>query len=230
MSASNLKPWDDDRLAPNGCPIKDNFLDWFGASKVVDPAGKPKVVYHGTTADFSSFSRGEYSHLGFHFGTQEQANKRFKKSDVAQMSNTKAPNIIPVFLSLENPLRTTDAGDWANPFQAWDTLNKAVKGKIQHLFESTLLDSPRQYRLDLLMKAIEDLGFDGVVYKNRIEGKGDSYIAFKPSQIKSFLGNSGLYLKNGTSMADSDEALSLMSSLKAQSFLKLQEVKHVISP
>lgn len=32
-----------------------NFRRWFGESKVVDEDGRPLVVYHGTTADFTSF-------------------------------------------------------------------------------------------------------------------------------------------------------------------------------
>jgi 2'-5' RNA ligase len=31
------------------------FKDWFGKSKVVDAKGKPLVVYHGTTQDFTAF-------------------------------------------------------------------------------------------------------------------------------------------------------------------------------
>lgn len=33
-----------------------NFYAWFGDSKVVDADGRPLVVYHGTSADFDSFS------------------------------------------------------------------------------------------------------------------------------------------------------------------------------
>ena len=38
-----------------------NFWKWFGDSKVVDDQGRPLVVYHGTVADFSSFSSGAKS-------------------------------------------------------------------------------------------------------------------------------------------------------------------------
>ena len=48
-----------------GSPVKGNFKkqtetlqfkEWFGKSKVVDEEGKPLVVYHGSTADFTEFS------------------------------------------------------------------------------------------------------------------------------------------------------------------------------
>jgi hypothetical protein len=48
-----------------------NFNNWFGKSTVTE-MGKPKVVYHGTDADFESFGQGD---LGFHAGTQEQAHQ-----------------------------------------------------------------------------------------------------------------------------------------------------------
>lgn len=45
---------------PEGVPLKTEspeFKEWFGDSKVADEDGKPLVVYHGTTADFSAFDR-----------------------------------------------------------------------------------------------------------------------------------------------------------------------------
>ena len=35
------------------------FRRWFGKSKVTDASGKPKIMYHGTGMDFSSFKPGE---------------------------------------------------------------------------------------------------------------------------------------------------------------------------
>lgn len=47
------------REAETGQVITDTqaFRNWFGDSKIVDEAGKPLRVYHGTTADFEAFSR-----------------------------------------------------------------------------------------------------------------------------------------------------------------------------
>ncbi|MBK9496979.1 MAG: hypothetical protein IPO08_21210 [Xanthomonadales bacterium] len=33
-----------------------NFCAWFGGSKAVDALGRPLVVYHGTSNDFTAFS------------------------------------------------------------------------------------------------------------------------------------------------------------------------------
>jgi hypothetical protein len=40
-----MKPWESLQIAGNGRPIKSNFADWFGASKVVDKKCLPLVVY-----------------------------------------------------------------------------------------------------------------------------------------------------------------------------------------
>jgi hypothetical protein len=48
-------------------------------------------------------------------------------------------------------------------------------------------------RSNLLSAFMQQLGYDGIVYANEFEGGGDSYIAIKPSQIKSATGNIGTY-------------------------------------
>ena len=61
-------------LVEEAQPLADNpnFKGWFGSSKVVDSSGNPLRVYHGTTRDFSEFSRKygtveNYHGRGFYF-------------------------------------------------------------------------------------------------------------------------------------------------------------------
>src|SRR5690606_20304992 len=60
------------------------FKAWFGDSKVVDDQGKPLVVYHGTAADFSIFSKSvEPKHIplpGFYFTPHTEWADRFAES------------------------------------------------------------------------------------------------------------------------------------------------------
>ena len=121
-------------LAPNGKPSNLNatqyelvrtpaFKKWFGdwesnpanASKVVDENGEPLVVYHGTNADFDNFSkeveRKGYSRNGFFFTPNliQAESYTFRGfSNPESMKNGSAyeqnASIIPVFLSLKNPL------------------------------------------------------------------------------------------------------------------------------
>ena len=59
-----------------------NFHKWFGKSKVVDEEGRPKVVYHGTNANFDKFDEskqnpGQYGGKGFFFSENKDVTKNF---------------------------------------------------------------------------------------------------------------------------------------------------------
>lgn len=88
-----------------------NFWKWFSDSKVVDAAGKPVVVYHGTRArdDFDSFFiEGD----GAHFGTTEPANVKASTGGIYGPGR-----VMPLYLAIRNPKRIADqatvkAGNW----------------------------------------------------------------------------------------------------------------------
>lgn len=70
-------------------------------SKVVDENDEPKVMYHGTTKDFSSFERttGEFG-SGIYFGSNEDATYF---ANVSAGHKPAGQNIISVFLNIKNP-------------------------------------------------------------------------------------------------------------------------------
>jgi hypothetical protein len=85
------------------------FKNWFGNSQVVDADGKPLVVYHGTNQSFDTFSpeRGGVNagnaagKQGFYFTDRPDIAGRYstlKQGDA---------NIMPVFLSIQNPTRAS---------------------------------------------------------------------------------------------------------------------------
>src|SRR5690606_19642598 len=82
-----------------------NFWRWFGDSEVVDEQGRPLVMYHGTTADFESFATSGVkrttsdpnTRLGIHFAKHP--------SVASQFAEAEGGRVIPVYLSLQNPLR-----------------------------------------------------------------------------------------------------------------------------
>jgi Large polyvalent protein associated domain 38/ADP-Ribosyltransferase in polyvalent proteins len=185
------------------------FKDWFGESKVVDENGKPIIGYHYTSKDFSEF--GKTNDLGFHFGTEGQANYR------AGNYLNEGGNIIPAYLRIKNPIQLSDHA-WDTPVTLAESLRKLDANgdlskaaekwqslKNEKISEDLTIDhyrsAEREYHravkeakdesMALARKLLEANGYDGVVYKNQVEGKGDSYIAFKPEQIKSAIGNSG---------------------------------------
>lgn len=131
------------------------FVRWFGDSKVVDEAGRPLVVYHGTGADFTTFERRQrmgLTDIGFHFGTADQAEtatlaRAYDQKTVyttPEMAGEgkmvtrpeyvkgyraygpkKGARVIPAYLSIKNPVRIEDADSFNVPRQLADALVRA---------------------------------------------------------------------------------------------------------
>ncbi|MCC6496740.1 MAG: hypothetical protein IT193_10850, partial [Propionibacteriaceae bacterium] len=87
----------------------EEFRAWFGDSKAVDAQGKPLVVYHGTTADFTSFQRGAVSIFrygdgqdsgGIFFSSSPDAVGYYTEGGRGQEEGART---IPVYLSVRNP-------------------------------------------------------------------------------------------------------------------------------
>lgn len=80
------------------------FKRWFGDSKVVDAEGKPLVVYHGTTADFSVFDTERTALMG--------GGSWFSAEPMGEFSEGEGGNVMPVYLSLKNPKRFVGLSDF----------------------------------------------------------------------------------------------------------------------
>ncbi len=183
--------------------LKNNALrEWMAFSRV------KKVMYHATTADFETFDtdRGD---LGAHFGTMEQAN------NVADFRLGGEPGsdikIIPVWLNITNPLRLKDVGT----FHADGIASQLARKKLITKAEARAMekDIERDWKMrkvydPQLLQVIREAGYDGVVYKNTAEheGKGDSYIAFNPNQVKSAVGNRGSFDRDSDNILFSQRA------------------------
>lgn len=111
------------------------FQEWQGRSQVVDP------VYHWTPNDFSEFSG--YGTLGHHFGTAKAAEERGKHSQAHESNygqrQTLAGRTLPMYIKLENPIRTMDVGNWMNSVVVADslsmnsTLPKGLRDQLREL-------------------------------------------------------------------------------------------------
>jgi DNA repair protein RadC len=152
------------------------FKRWFGKSKVVDSKGKPLVVYHGTAArtDFAAFE--ESADVGFHFGTAKAAADRLGLyPDTKRGTQIKHARVIPVYLSIKNPLRMDDLSDWEGgevikELQRLEIITGdeavALHRKMRDVAEG---DIPH-LDVELFRELLEAKGYDGVVYKNETEG------------------------------------------------------------
>lgn len=159
------------------------FQKWFGNSKVVDANGKPLVCYHGTFKDFHIFNAGS------HFGDADAANMRLHivnhSYGFRQMKfGGHGGAILPVYLRITNPLRIIDDGGLA----CGEDLAEAAMGagaidqdEYDYICEDTDYTTPQKRLFEVLTRK----GFDGLVYKNTVEGNGDSWVPFAAPQIKS---------------------------------------------
>jgi hypothetical protein len=137
---------------------------WFGDSKVVDAKGEPLVCYHATKYDFDTFAELT------HFGTAVAASDRIKFKGIQDGSRT-----IPVYLSISEPLRVTDA----DASDEATMLNSTIRGKYPDLDVNVM-------RRKGVKAALADAGYDGMVYVNRMEDRGkDSWVILHPSQARS---------------------------------------------
>jgi GNAT superfamily N-acetyltransferase len=180
----------------------DGFDQWFEGSKVRDADGNPLVVYHGTNADFSEFDEkklGESTEhatakLGFYFSADPDVAMSFtgyfpvdERGRLQGWRPRAGGNIMPVYLSIGRP-KVMSAEHFRNAIIAAgygdggevgrDLLALRKPGILQRIFGET---------------------YDGVLIKGDPsqpqgeETSADVWVAFKPTQIKSAIGNDGNY-------------------------------------
>lgn len=173
-------------VAEIAAPMTKAFKKWFGNSKVVNERGRPLVVYHWSKSDkpFSRFVTESENSLGAHFGTRYQA--EYLRKYRAQ----KGGYLYKVYLRIENPLRMLDGGQWTpliilRQLEVMKEFARDVRGmadrykvefndiaKTRHLSDD---NEGRFRRLNLdyhkaIIRLITEHGYDGVVYRNRVEG------------------------------------------------------------
>jgi len=150
------------------------FKNWFGESQVRDAEGRPLRLYHGTPyPEFDQFSKDM---IGENFGQDKQGffftTDPDRASDYAQYDEIGMPTsggqVIPVYLSMKNPLVVKVAGDQDTLIRAYD------KAKLQ------------------LLEQAAQTGHDGIEVMSTT-GHGSMYVALEPTQIKSAIGNEGAF-------------------------------------
>jgi len=169
------------------------FKRWFGDSKVVDEDGQPLVVYHGTRADIAAFDPDAVGRnfgldeVGFFFTSSpiKAASYADPESAFAQagMRPTREPeegaNIIPAYLSLQNPLTLEAYTDYFDSTPAYEIDEQGIS--ITDYFD----DNRRN-----IVSIAQEGGHDGVLFQHRGDLLG---VVFSPAQIKSATGNSGAF-------------------------------------
>jgi len=144
-------------------------------------------LYHGTTYTFDEFKLPEdtgmgHTGLGIHFGTAQQSGARamgyFGREE-------EGASIHPVYLSVGKPLRMRDLYNWGPVAVSNELYLEHIISHDQHRHILALGYGPEGYAraYSLLRQWLDEAGYDAIVYRNRTEGPGDSYIVWHTKQI-----------------------------------------------
>ena len=182
------------------------FARWFGRSKIVNVAGLPIIVFHGTQAGCDRIhQRKRKPDLGFHFGSLSQA-EWFAGYDGIRRTST-GSTLIPAYLRIERPLCMPDVFergiDGAENVADW--LHKhGILGPAEARGVFRSRTAPEAYRR--LICAIEQAGYDGIIYENIYEGgtattNENSCVVFRVEQIWSLLSRGAFHWSNKNTAA-----------------------------
>ncbi|SFF33649.1 hypothetical protein SAMN04489711_1362 [Paracidovorax wautersii] len=168
------------------------FQRWFDGSAVVDDDGAPLVVFHGTSASFSTFQPSEAGWYGSGMYFTDSA----EVADEFAQNEDQGQQIMPVYLALKNPFYydepkfwSRDAGDEANFYLIRSLLDpEEAEVLIQQLREE---DKPEAIR-DQIQQVLQGLGHDGLIINSAV-GTHREYVVFDPAAIKSAIGNVGTF-------------------------------------
>lgn len=151
------------------------FKRWFKDSKVVDAEGKALVVYHGTKGEFTKFDlerAGSKTDSGaWGRGIYFAADPEYAG---AYAGRTEGSNIVPAYISLQNPL-VVDARE----------RTAAIRG----IGLEVPRGDPTPAWSQQFANAVAQRGYDGVIVT--LDGAPAEIVAFRPEQVKSATGNNG---------------------------------------
>ena len=205
------------------------------------------LAYHGTKVNqpFDEFKITKEADFGVHFGTREQAHLLAGK----EPKEGQPSRMYPVIIDMKNPVTIHDLQDW-NVVDIWKDLKgklpeaeyKALGEKIGRYDELMNIhnendDEQKYYNVKMkahqdIMNALTKAGYDGARYRNVEEGKGWSYIAFKPNTVKSALSGGKMYAlgKHGVEgMADPHTRTAWISAMAVDpSLIAREESGHAI--
>jgi len=160
------------------------FKRWFGDSKVVDADGNPLVVYHGTVGDhtfFDAATQGQYTNEDH--GAQEGFFFTASKSDAG------------FFMERAWERRGGDR-DANGDLRPWD--GRVLEVYLQAQNPYTPPDEQSNYEAIRYAKAN---GFDAVHLPDGDDvNPGNTWIVFRPNQIKSAIDNNGNFDPNEPSV------------------------------
>lgn len=219
------------------------FKRWFGdwenhpkaASKVVNADGTPKVVYHGTNADFWTFSlanrgkNGEKLGVGYYFVDNKSSTERYGDRVIEAYLDIKKPASAEVMeisrkdwekfldFAIEHRDEYID-GEWkGNEINKEYELTDYDYGSNDAALIKGFLNGIAAGNKDVTEAYLEMLkdstGYDGIAYNT---DNTDYYVAFTPEQIKSATDNIGTFDKDNKDIRYSKELMTAEEKKKVR--------------
>lgn len=181
------------RLAPDGSLVAQNFDRWFGDSKARGADGLPLRLFHGTFSEFDSFLIENCAAEGAAFFTEDPAiasafaDAEAFGHDLDDEEICIEPNVIPVYLSIWQPLTL-------HAHEVMIDCGPAAQVRWAH----------SQDKMRAAVRRARREGHDGLLLLQAPDGGGvsDQWAVFHPWQVKSAIGNSGLFDVHSDSLTD----------------------------
>ncbi|MEJ6003700.1 ADP-ribosyltransferase-containing protein [Paucibacter soli] len=240
--SARVPPWSDTRKTSNGRTCAENFDAWFAGSCVVDAAGVPLTIFHGTNQPIVSFDEERLgsstystsSKLGFWFSDSEivaedYANKaaRIVISEVEKHERRTA-QLLRDMAEAERRRDHARVDELTHELEAHDippTREGAVGQNVVPVY--LVIRSPLIVDVkgaahctgegSKVIKQALAAGHDGVIFLNTADTESmtvaNHYVVFKPQQIKSAISNSGLFGPDSPDISDSDPSPGLDAQL-----------------
>ena len=171
------------------------FKAWFKDSKVVDANGNPLIVYHGTDVNenFNEFDTIDY---GSWFAENE-----YTANGYVTKNGQDSLRIIPVYLSIQNPLVIPEDIDLSNEYSVQETIDR-INDENGTTFEAEDFGMDPNHEGNAFewlamepkfIQMLKDVGFDGI---SAYEAGDITWNAFEQTQIKSAIANNGQFDPN----------------------------------
>ncbi|MHB0965564.1 MAG: ADP-ribosyltransferase-containing protein [Bellilinea sp.] len=210
------------------------FKNWFGDSKVADADGKPLVVYHGSPNDFNIFDIGKLNSRnegpGFYFTTSRDVASGYGTPKEVYLGIQKPLNydtkpfgtkdLTKLFNRIAKIENEKNGGDIRDGFLSnyGDTYTNGIPGAVREAVNLTRGEESAVDQIsgivgsgvpaEIVLRAITDVtGYDGIFAKgfsNLGDGSNIIYVAFRPEQIKSAIGNRGTFDPNNPNILMQD--------------------------
>lgn len=234
-ASESIRPrpeWSEAQASTQRVTDTPEFRNWFGDSKIVDDAGEPLVVYHGTRNtegpeelgqgidQFDTRRKGEVDGGWYGRGTYFSPDSEVANQYATLFGHANAA-VYPVYLSLQNPYRVTQGME-----PGFQTLRHSFRRDFgdNAYAEVVSRGNPGDNEFIRFNENVNDWlkeqEYDGVVAHSHSRDAAGNHpineiVAFEPTQIKSATGNSGAFDPNNPSILSANPRTSAPAALHA---------------